>query len=447
MKKELLFVLCIIFSTLLFAQRCDSLNTGTKTLYPGIVKEQSPLLPGYVPVFINHVGRHGARHLTKEVTASTGYQLLLKADSLGMLTKSGIQLKGILQQLNKEESKNIKSISQQGIKEQEGLADRMFNQNREIFSNGTFSLKTQTTKEVRTKQTADAFLKELKRISGVPVSNSHQVNDTVLRFYDLAPAYIKFESEGARQKDLQIIKEHQFTGNFFENIAQRFFKKEFLQSVKAASIEAFVTDIYGFFTILPSVQTEMDRAGIRLTADSIKQFFTCPELLSIGKLDQAEDYLLKGPGTNKNGIQVKIAAPLLVDFINSTDAFIKQQEPGVQLRFSHAETIAPFAALLGLNGADSALKSSKLFTDKIWDAAKVVPLSANIQWILYKSKATDEYLIKFLLNEKEVQITGLKTGSFPYYNWKTVRSFYINKLQKLHLHLTDNLYTYLQNVQ
>jgi multiple inositol-polyphosphate phosphatase/2,3-bisphosphoglycerate 3-phosphatase len=319
----------------------------------------------------------------------------------------------------------------------------MFNQNREVFSKGTFNLKTQITKEVRTKQTAD----ELKRISGIPVSNVYQVNDTVLRFYDLAPTYTHFENEGAWQKDLQVIKEHYLTGNFFENTAQRFFKKEFLQPLKATSVEAFVTDVYGFFTILPSVQLEMDRAGIRLTADSIKQFFTCPELLSIGKLDQAEDYLLKGPGSNKNGIQIKIAAPLLVDFINSTDAFVKQQEPGVQLRFSHAETIAPFAALLGLDGSDSALKSSKLLTNKIWDAAKVVPLSANIQWILYKSKTTDDYLIKFLLNEKEVQVTGLKTASFPYYNWKSVRSFYINKLQELHLRLTDNLYTYLRNVQ
>jgi len=47
---------------------------------------------------------------------------------------------------------------------------------------------------------------------------------------------------------------------------------------------------------------------------------------------------------------------------------------------------------------------------------------------LYKKQGSENYLVKFLLNEKEVAIKGLTTKIFPYYNWNEVRSFYIKKI-------------------
>lgn len=229
-------------------------------------------------------------------------------------------------------------------------------------------------------------------------------------------------------------------------MAARFFNPAFLSALKEAEKENFIADVQGFLTILPSVQTELNRQGLSIPQDSLQQFFTCKELEATGKIDRAEDYLVKGPGTDNNGIQVKIAAPLLVEFINSTDAFVQHTNTQSRFRFTHAEAISPFAALLQFEGADNPVKDIKRYSDKVWDASKIIPLSANVQWLLYKDEK-DNYLVRFLLNEKEVHVTGLYTNNFPFYKWDDVRKFYLAKLETLHLGLSDNLLSYLKNVQ
>lgn len=48
-------------------------------------------------------------------------------------------------------------------------------------------------------------------------------------------------------------------------------------------------------------------------------------------------------------------------------------------------------------------------------------MSANVQWVLYSNGC--EYLIKALLNEKEVRLP-VKTNSFTYYKLSDVASYY-----------------------
>lgn len=162
----------------------------------------------------------------------------------------------------------------------------------------------------------------------------------------------------------------------------------------------------------------------------LKTFFKSEDLAVLCRLNDADNFLKKGPGRNNNGIQVSVAAPLLADFINSTDAFIKSRPYSSVLRFAHAETVAPFAAILNLNGASTATKDILSF-DRIWKAKNIIPFSANIQMLLYKKPGNNGYLIKFLLNEKETGIRGLSTKTFPYYSYKEVRAFYLKKLKSL----------------
>jgi multiple inositol-polyphosphate phosphatase/2,3-bisphosphoglycerate 3-phosphatase len=442
MKKVFFAGLIIVLGNSAMAQ-CE-FNAGTKTLYsPSISEDKIP--EGYSAVFINHAARHGSRHLTKDLTATGGYQLLKKAEASGMLTDKGIRLFQSLNGLHKEEQKNLKSISEQGKKEQREIAGRMYAQYPGLFAkNAAFNV--QITKEVRTKQTADAFLAELKKKSGNIANNTYKINDTALRFYDLSPAYLQFEDSGSWVRHLRSIKAKKMNRDFAKEIAARFFKADFLAAVDAEKAGSFVNDIYGFLTIIPSVKEELLAENIPLTQDSLQQLFSCRELKILGEIDRAEDYFLKGPGADNDGIQVRIAAPLLVDFLNTTDEFIHTGKTAAQLRFSHAETISPFASFLELEGATKAVGKAAKFNDKVWDASKIIPLSANVQWVFYKN-AAGNYLVKIMLNEKDTRIKGLKTNTFPYYQWNDVRAFYMQKLDRLHIRLTDNQYSYLQHVQ
>src|ERR1700750_1661261 len=129
MRKALLIVfvfLCIdaIFCLPIYAQDCKADFLGTKTLYKKPLQKYTPAPAGYLPVFINHVGRHGARHLTKGVESYSAYSLLLKADNAGALSADGIRLKQMVLALQKMESSNTKSISAEGKDELAGIGER-----------------------------------------------------------------------------------------------------------------------------------------------------------------------------------------------------------------------------------------------------------------------------------------------------------------------------------
>jgi hypothetical protein len=426
------------------AQNCNADYLGTKTLYNAPVTHYTPVPAGYQPVFINHVGRHGARHLTKDVSTAFVYKMLLKADSASMLTPQGQLLKQMVLNLQKVEKGNTKSISAEGRTELQLIGERMYKNYSPVFAGGP-KLSVAITKEVRTKQSADAFLSGLKANLKDSVSVSERNDDVNLRFYDESPAYTAYEKGDSWEKYKAIIARAEHIDDINKKVVARFFNAAFLKILDKKSTDKIVTDVFGFATILFSLQTEVKQAGIDAKDIDFTTLFTCDELKAIGRVDAVADFLVKGPGVKADGLQVIIAAPLLADFITTSDEFVRSGVYNARLRFAHAETISPFAALLGIASADQVAPDINKF-DVNWQAAKVIPLSSNIQWVFYRKKGSANYLVKILLNEKEAHITGLKTG-FPYYKWTDLRKLYMAKLNKLNYKLGDDAVAYLQNVK
>jgi multiple inositol-polyphosphate phosphatase / 2,3-bisphosphoglycerate 3-phosphatase len=446
MKRLIIIFSCLYFTTVFsYGQHCKESFLGSKTLYQNPQQKYTPAPKDYLPVFINHVGRHGARHLTKDVNTTYIYQLLLKADSLNGLTADGKLLKEKVLRLEKVEKKNFKSISYLGKTEQQGLADRMYANNTTVFSLPKPVLNIDYTKEVRTLQTSDAFLDELKTKINVPYI-TRQINDTTLRFYDLSPAYLDFKENGDWIQTLEALKESLKYKEIAKQISRRFFTPSFFNGLNEKDQDNFTSDLYGFITIFYSIQKEIEEAGYTKNDLDMESLIPCPELATLGKISDAEDFLVKGPGTNVDGLQVKIALPLLADFIKTIDEYIKTKAINAKLRFTHAEAIAPYAALMGITGASKATKNINEI-NVVWKAEKIIQLSSNIQWILYKKEAAENYLIKFLLNEKEVAITGLTTKTFPYYNWNDVRAYYIKKIQSFNTSLDADYLEYLKELK
>lgn len=439
----LLIVLLLPFG--LQAQNCDYNYWGTKTLYQAPA-HQSALAPaGYQPVFINYVGRHGARHLTKQVSSYPGYLMLMKADSAKGLTAQGQKLKKMVLALDKVEHDMVKSISAEGIMELEGIGKRMSFNYPQVFGVNP-QLNVSITKEIRTKQSADAFLKGLQSGFKGKAAINESTDDTNLRFYDASPAYNNFEDNGSWQSSMKQLQQSLKMDAINKQIAQRWFAPAFLKTLKTSQLEKMTTDIFGFATITASLKKEIQQAGFKLTDIDMASLFTCNELTALSKIDVADDYLKKGPGTNNNGLQVRVAVPLLINFITTTDEFIKTGHINAQLRFAHAETIAPFAAMLEITKANKVAKNITQL-NRVWQSSQIIPLSSNIQWVFYRKKGTNDLLVKILLNEQAVQIQGLKTSISVYYKWTDLRAYYINKLNKLHVELTDNMEVYLSNVK
>lgn len=442
MLRKFASLLAILFSTLgSTGQQVLPSYLGSKTLYQCQQEHYTPPPQGYAPVFINHVGRHGARHLTKDVASSLAFTLLQKADSAGALTPNGKRLKEMVTKLERVEKSDVESISYEGGTEQELIAERAYKNYLPVFDQPHPKFSVTVTKKKRTSQTADAFLSGLSKLMTLPHIEK-KVNDTTLRFYDLSPVYVQFDEEGNWTTAIEELKKAHHYESLTTRFTQQFFTPDFFKKLKNKDCAKFTDNIFGFESILFSIRKEIADHGYSASDISFSEFFDCNDLETLGRIDDAEDFLVKGPGQNNMGIQVKIAVPLLADFINSTDTYIRSKPIDVQLRFTHAEAIAPYAALLGVSGASESTDIIGNYS-KYWDAARVIPLSSNIQWVLYKKKGKKKYLVKVLLNEKEVAITGLSTDTFPYYNWKDLRSFYKKRIAQLGSSLNENGYQYL----
>jgi hypothetical protein len=130
-----------------------------------------------------------------------------------------------------------------------------------------------------------------------------------------------------------------------------------------------------------------------------------------------------GTALNIEGIQTKVAAPLLINILKTADSVVNGKRLDAYLKFGHAETVTPLATLLEIDGANKSAKSIVEF-DSYWSAEHISPMAANIQLVLYKNKDTSEpALIKVLLNENEVRIP-VETKVFPYYVWSDVKKYY-----------------------
>jgi multiple inositol-polyphosphate phosphatase/2,3-bisphosphoglycerate 3-phosphatase len=440
--KKFLFLLIALTVSAQFIATAQSF-LGTKSLYNAPATTPTTAPKGYEPVFINHVGRHGARHLTKEVNTSYAYAILTKADSLNALTSNGKVLLQMVKALAKVEKGKVKSISAEGVEELQGIGERMQAYQAAVFAKGA-NLNVTETKEIRTKQSANAFLSGFKKhLTKEPVIKEY-IDDTSLRFYDFSPVYKQFEEDGEWVKYRKSIASQLRLEMVNDIIVARFLSNDLLKTLTSANRDKLVSDVFGFAAITYSLKHEIKEAGFSGADVNFIKLFTPKEISVLSALDVADDYYQKGPGIDANGIQSRIAAPLLVNFINTTDEFMKTGTYNTQLRFAHAETISPFATLLGISIADKNTKTTNI--EAYWQSANIIPLSSNIQWIFYKNMAGN-YLVKILLNERNVHITGLATNTYPFYSWAKLREFYMDKLQKLHVGLTDDMNSYLQSVK
>ncbi len=445
----------------LWAQGLPDINSskntsllGTKTLYRYIPTEQTPLA-GYKPVFINYVGRHGARYLTDGKDINNLEHVLLLADRNGNLNKKGHALLLMLQRFKEIEEGNYGNITLSGKDEQEGIAFRMHQRYPDVFKRRGF--KIVMTQKVRTQQSEQAFLKAFPQYprnkihAEIPPDSLN--ND--LRFYDISRAYRQYKRGNKIRIRIDSLNNSAETKAVIKHTCTEIFNGSFCKKFEHGDIvvnsgkkkklnysaENFAEDLFGLYTISFSIQKEIKKRGWIKDSVNFGYFFSLADKRWLAFVDGAKEYLEKGPAIDTLGIQIRDAVPLLVDFIKTTDNYIHSPNSAdAVLRFAHAETISPLATLLGIRSASVSSPSIFQYT-KYWQPAKIIPLSANIQWILFVNK-NGHYLVKVLLNEEPVKLP-IKTGLFPFYDWEKLKHYYLHKLALLHVNKSDNMHEYL----
>jgi hypothetical protein len=163
-----------------------------------------------------------------------------------------------------------------------------------------------------------------------------------------------------------------------------------------------------------------------------RKYFDRAQLAWFEYLDDYNAFYGKGPGYPGSGITFAMGRQLLRDFLDTTERAAEDPagSPAAVLRFAHAETVLPMAALMRLNGA-SEQAGAYPFEGRRWKSAEVAPMSANIQWILFSRKDGGDRELEILLNERPVLIDAPLPHDGYFYDWPAVRGFYEGLLGRL----------------
>lgn len=148
--------------------------------------------------------------------------------------------------------------------------------------------------------------------------------------------------------------------------------------------------------------------------------------------NDAISFYAKGPGSTDGGdVTFGMARLLLEDFFGEADAIARgDMSHAAKLRFAHAETVIPFATLLGIPGMAQQQPPSLPYdyANNPWRGETVAPMAANIQWDVY-ADGRGGTLVRMLYNEKETDFKGacdsarLKPGS-QFYVYAQLRKCY-----------------------
>lgn len=390
-------------------QQCE----GSAMPYP--VPAESVTLPdSLTAVFINHVGRHGARFPSSPKNVTALIRELAKADSAKALTPAGEELLTLAKFVSETSRNRWGALDSLGMAEQRGIASRMFRNYGMLFNDTRVN--AISSYSPRCVMSMYEFTHQLDRLNNhieITTSSGRQ-NSPLMRPFDLDPDFIEWVKSG----DWKAAYEMQFETMMPTAPARKLFKGEYAKEMtnddaRKVSFHAFKL-LQGLSAM--GLSSKMERY---FTREEANQAWSCTNL----------SHYLERTASTLSTLPAEIAAPLLTDLLTTAEAAVEgKQQYAVMLRFGHAETLMPLLSLMHLDGCYYLTN----YFDTValhWKDFHVVPMASNLQMILVKSKSGKMY-VRFDLNERPIPL--LPGSDIIYTPWQQARE-YLLRCIPLHL--------------
>lgn len=366
------------------------------------------------PVFVNHVGRHGARFLSSPSTTVALHDALQRADSAGVLTPLGKDLLGVASSVLEMSHNRWGALDELGKTEQRGIASRMFRTYPGLFIDG--KVNAISSYAPRCVMSMYEFTHQLDRLNNsVEIyTSSGRQNSPLMRPFDTVEEYV----EWAKAKEWKAPYDMFFETTAPASPARRLISDSgFLSHKEALDL---VWNEYKVLAGLPAMGVEVD----------FSKYFTPEEMNALWACENLGHYLRR-TATTLSVEPAQIASLLLMNLIDTMqDAVDGKNRANVQLRFGHAETMMPLLSLMRLKGCYYMTN----YFDTValhWRDFYVVPMASNLQMVLFKS-AKGRFYVRVELNEVPVPL--LPDSDEIYIPWSTARDYLIRCLP-LHLQI------------
>ena len=411
MRRLTAFLLTIFTVAAAFAT--DALSTdfsydkcmGSALPYPADIKA-AELPDTLTPIFINHVGRHGARYAASSKGIDRLLSALRAADSLKTITPEGRKLRAIAEQVVKVTAGQWGALDSLGMAEQRGIASRMMRSYPALFK-ASPRVEAISSYAPRCIMSMYSFTHQMARLNNrleINTSSGRQ-HSRLMRPFDVDPEYKSYRE-----------------GDTWEPVIEKFRAatipteplKRVLGDISHLSPEEARSLVIDEYQLLAGM------AAIGLTPD-IKPFFSLKEWNAAWSAFNLRQYLLYAANTVST-IPADMASPLLMDLIATTDSAAASGGngmPAAMLRFGHAETLMPLISLLRLKGGYYMTNYFETVGSH-WQDFNIVPMAANLQFVLLRSDK-GRYYLRVDLNERPIP---LMPGSAEIYlPWERARDY------------------------
>ncbi len=390
-------------------QQCE----GSAMPYP--VPAESVTLPdSLTAVFINHVGRHGARFPSSPKNVTTLIRELAKADSAKALTPAGEELLTLAKFVSETSRNRWGALDSLGMAEQRGIASRMFRNYGMLFNDTRIN--AISSYSPRCVMSMYEFTHQLDRLNNhieITTSSGRQ-NSPLMRPFDLDSDFIEWAKSGDWKAAYKMLFETMMP----TASARKLFKSEYAKEM--TNDDARKVSYHAF-----KLLQELSAMGL---PSKMERYFTREEANQAWSCTNLSHYLERTASTLST-LPAEIAAPLLTDLLTTAEAAVEgKQQYAVMLRFGHAETLMPLLSLMHLDGCYYLTN----YFDTValhWKDFYVVPMASNLQMILVKSKSGKMY-VRLDLNERPIPL--LPGSDIIYTPWQQARE-YLLRCIPLHL--------------
>lgn len=369
---------------------------------------------GYQIRFINHIGRHGSRYPVSDENIIKLMDELQSASDQKILTEAGVVLLNQLSDWQIRMQGKWGNLSSLGEQQQKAIGARMA----KYFGQAVFSnIRAWVDPKERCQLSYVNYLEGVDSILPAASRNPDvlimEAENEMLNFFNTNTAYVAFKKSGNWESYYTQYEEQLLADN---TIITKYITCN--ESVDIKRRIQFAQALYNCVSIAPDIPL----------APEIIPIIEKEDMEKLWLLENAKQYMEKGPSSIADNIQINISLPLLKNFLTTSEEALHSDMPISFLRFAHAETLIPFAALLGIPSACAATSQCDQIA-RIWKDYEVSPMAANLVWVFYQN-SEGKVLVKMLLNEKEVPFP-VEAVQYPYYDWNVVRKYYVNQIDRL----------------
>ena len=368
--------------------------------------QDTPAPKGYKAFYISHYGRHGSRSDWGGNQYRMVRDVLTRADGQHLLTPAGDSLMHEAALIFQLHDGMDGRLTPRGVREHAQLAERMYNRYPEVFKNGSKHIRAVSS-------TTPRCIVSMNGFTGRMMSLQPDLDfdlDTGEKFY----AYIaRGENSTLIARTNKALADYRKTIDWDNETVL----KTLFTDPEAA--RKLIPDVWEFQNAIYDVCRVTDPFEI---PDNLYRYLPFQNVVHFHELNFLSAYLNQCDSKLNGEIRIPRSKELVDTLISQADAVISGKvQKAADLCFGHDWPYLGLVCYLGLEGVSERYTLEEAKDN--WLPSWFCPFAANLQMIFYRSKKSDEVLVKFLMNERETKLPALQAVQGPYYRWNDVKAW------------------------